>query len=41
LKESSLVRTLVGREKILPYVQTKSGVDELSIRRLQKIAKSV
>ena len=41
LRESNTVRTLVGRERILPYVQTKSAVDDLSVTRLRSIASSI
>jgi len=41
LKESNTVRTLVGREDVLPYIRTKSAVDDLSVTRLKNIASSV
>lgn len=41
LSEANLVRTLVGREPIKPYVRTKRAVDDISMERLESIARGV
>jgi predicted DNA-binding protein YlxM (UPF0122 family) len=41
LLEASQVRGLIGQERVKKYVQTKPAVDELSMKRLESIAKGV
>jgi hypothetical protein len=41
LREANKMRDLVGAEKIEPYIQNKTAVDQPTIKRLRSIASKI